>query len=166
MLELAAVYKYDSNTGELLIDEDVYDTEKSIWIEDRGFTKTKKPSLLSAKKVFSEHISSSVDIETNFVTISITHSSPFVAENGSDIFPMNDSYIQNLEIEDIKERINFINKQLAEPNSSEVNRALSRLLEDQMKTLMLSEGSAYIIKTMIVHLFQNKKQDQSDQQFA
>ena len=61
---------------------------------------------------------------------------------------------RDLEIEDIKERINFINKQLAEPNSSEVNvGALSRLLEDQMKTLMLSEGSAYIIKTIDSRIF-------------
>ena len=160
LLELAAVYKYDSNTGELLIDEDVYDTEKSIWIEDSSsFTKTKKPSLLSAKeKFFSEHITSSVDIETNFVTISITHSSPFVAEKWLRYISNElDSYIQNLEIEDIKERINFINKQLAEPNSSEVNRALSRLLEDQMKTLMLSEGSAYIIKTIDSPSFPEQK---------
>ena len=86
-----------------------------------ALTKTKNPLLSAKEKFFSEHISSSVDIETNFVTISITHSSPFVAEKWLRYISNElDSYIQNLEIEDIKERINFINKQLAEPNSSEV----------------------------------------------
>ena len=66
------MYKYDSNTGELLIDEDVYDTENLYGLRTVvALQKTKKPSLLSAKvEFFSEHISSSVDIETNSVTIS------------------------------------------------------------------------------------------------
>ena len=151
LLELSAVYKYDPKTGKLIINENLFDTEKSVWIEDSSsFTKTKKPSLLSAKqKFFSEHISSAVDIETNFITISITHSSPYIAEKWLRYISKElDSYIQNLEIKDIEERINFLNRQLAEPNSSEVNRALSRLLENQMKTLMVSKGSAYIIKTI------------------
>ena len=151
LLELSAVYKYDSKTGKLILNEDYFDIEKSVWVEDNSsFTKTKKPSLLSAKqKFFSEHISFALDIETNFITISITHSSPYIAQKWLRYVSKElDSYIQNLEIKDIEERINFLNGQLAKSNSSEVNNTLSRLLESQMKTLMISKGSTYIIKSI------------------
>tara|TARA_B100001250_G_scaffold65148_1_gene51590 strand:+ start:4622 stop:5563 length:942 start_codon:yes stop_codon:yes gene_type:complete len=161
LLELSAIDEYDSIAKKLSFDKDVYDFDKSAWIEDGdSYTLTKKPSLLEAKhKFFSDHISSEVDIETNFITISITHASPFVANEWLNYISAEiDEYIQIMEVEDIKQTINYLNRQLGESNSNEVRRALSNILEQQMKTLMLSEvSSGYIIKVIDSPSFPEQK---------
>ncbi len=152
LLELSAVELYDQDNNKIIFDSEIYDFDNSVWIEDEeSFTKTKKPSLLQAKqKFFSDHISSAVDIETNFITISITHHSPHVANSWLNYISKEiDEYIQTMEVDDIKQTIKYLNTQLGESNSNEVRRALSNILEQQMKTLMLSEvSSGYIIRTI------------------
>ena len=161
LLELAAVKKYNPLTKEILIDEDIYDSVNSKWLDDfDSYTKTKKPSLLEAKEMFfDDHISSSVDIETNFITLSVTHASPYIAKSWLEFISSSlDEYIQSMEIVDIEQSITYLNSQLAESNSNEVRRALSSILEQQMKTLMLSEvSSGYIIKIIDSPSFPEKK---------
>tara|TARA_B100002052_G_scaffold58743_1_gene51735 strand:+ start:9946 stop:10998 length:1053 start_codon:yes stop_codon:yes gene_type:complete len=161
LIELAAIEEYDPVSKEIVIDDEIYDSVNSKWLTDNeSYTKTKQPSLLEAKeRFFGDHISSSVDLETDFITISITHSSPYVAKAWLDFISSSlDEYIQSMEIVDIKQSINYLNSQLTESNSNEVRRALSSILEQQMKTLMLSEvNSGYVIKIIDSPSFPEKK---------
>ena len=58
-------------------------------------------------------------------------------------------YIQAMEVSEIEQSIDYLKRQLSETNKTEVKKALSNILEQQIKTLMLSEVSTgYILKTI------------------
>ena len=54
-----------------------------------------------------------------------------------------------MEVSEIEHSIDYLKGQLSETNETEVKKALSNILEQQIKTLMLSEvSSGYILKTI------------------
>ncbi|MFL2707184.1 MAG: hypothetical protein ACJ0HC_04745 [Gammaproteobacteria bacterium] len=152
IIELSAIDTYDRDNKTVSIDSEIYNINKSEWIENTDkFTKTEKPSLLEAKEKFhSDHLAFAVDIETNFLSIEITHASPFIAQEWlTRVYKLVDEYIQIRDVQDLKETITYIDNQIEQSNSNQVRRALSNILESQMKTLMLSEvSSGYVIKVL------------------
>lgn len=152
VIELSAIEAYDKDTKKVSLDPEIYNARESKWIENFDkFTQTEKPSLLEAKEKFhSDHLAFAVDIETNFLSIEITHASPFIAQEWlTRVYKLVDEYIQIRDVQDLKETITYIDTQIEQSNSNQVRRALSNILESQMKTLMLSEvSSGYVIKVL------------------
>ena len=92
----------------------------------------------------------SVKKNKNFITISIKHNSPFIAQK------WNKNIIENINMsmrEDEKRRtsksIEFLNEQSNKVNYSEIKKAISSLLQEQIKSLMLIEANdEYIFKVV------------------
>ena len=148
---MSAIEAYDKETKKVSLDPEIYNAGESKWINFDKFTQTEKPSLLEAKeKISFDHLAFAVDIETNFLSIEITHASPFIAQEWlTRVYKLVDEYIQIRDVQDLKETITYIDTQIEQSNSNQVRRALSNILESQMKTLMLSEvSSGYVIKVL------------------
>ena len=79
---LFAAKSYDFNNKKILIDKNLYDDDKDIWIRDVTGNQKKEPSYLEVyEAIFGVQYSVNVLKRSNFISISFTHVSPeFSAE--------------------------------------------------------------------------------------
>ena len=87
---------------------------------------------------------------TSFVKISFSHKSPEIAKNWLEIIIFNIN--ESMRLEDIRasqKYINFLNESQQSINVQYLKVVTSRLLENQMQTLMLaSSNDSYVFKTI------------------
>ena len=88
------------------------------------------------------------DIKTSFVTVSIEHKSPIIAQRWVDLIisQINES-MRISDSNDAKEYINFLSATSQSANIKSLKEVLANLLEDQMQILMLaSSNDNYVFK--------------------
>jgi preprotein translocase subunit Sss1 len=138
----------DSNT--IVYDKKIYDEISNKWLKNYSYTKNQSPSEQEAFKEYKKILNISKDSKTQFITISITHNSPFLAKEWLEII------IKNIN-ESMRERdkklalsyIDFLNKSSQEAKVKGIKEGISQLLEVQMQKLMLTSANKnYIFKTI------------------
>ena len=109
---------------------------------DEDVGRSNKPTLQEAHEIFLEHLSVTEDLTTSLVTFSVTHQSPIIAKEWLEllVLKINESMREEKRISALNS-IDFLNEISKETNLSEMNEAISDLLEVQMKTLMLSSSN-------------------------
>lgn len=146
--DLLAVQKWDPSSNMLFYKENIFDSNKSIWIRDVGFPKSIIPSSQEAYKTYQKIINVSQNDRTKFITISVEHQSPFIAKEWTDIIikEINKS-MRDAEKKQTSKSIKFLNEQALTVNYDELKKAISLLQQEQMKSLMLIEANEdYIFK--------------------
>jgi hypothetical protein len=108
------------------------------------------PSSQESFEIFEEIFAISENKKTGFVTLSISHVSPYVAKNLLDliIFEINES-MREIDKKIAQDAIDFLNNQAEITRYKELKDATSKLLESQMQNLMMASISdGYIYKTI------------------
>ncbi|GAA0670399.1 Wzz/FepE/Etk N-terminal domain-containing protein [Rheinheimera tangshanensis] len=150
LVELMAANNWDAANNSLMIDQKLYDSKASMWVRKVSFPKKAEPSMQEAYKTFMEGFNASKDAKSGIITLSFKHYSPYFAKQILDwiVFDIN----EEMKIKDIQESersINYLEKQIAKTNISEVKSTLSSLIEEQTKTLMLANTrSEYMFKVV------------------
>ena len=145
---LTAVKKWDPNSNNIIYDKKIFDSDIDKWIIQNG--KTLEPSSQSAFKIFRAKLGVSQEPKTGFVTISIQHNSPYIAQEWVQkvVNQINKSMRDDDKLRAINS-INFLNDQTKKINYEEVRQAISSLQEEQIKSLMLIESdSDYVFKIL------------------
>ena len=140
--DLMALKAWDSKTNTVTFDEKKYDTKNSAWIRKYKHPQKQIPSAQESFEVFTKkHLNLSEDKKTGFVTIKIKHKSPIVAKEWVELIidEVNIFYKQKDKSESEKS-VNYLNKQIAMTNLSEVKEAVSKLLQEETKKLSLIEA--------------------------
>jgi uncharacterized protein involved in exopolysaccharide biosynthesis len=150
LVPLIAAKGWDSETGELIIDPDDYDTVSSEWV--RGVRPPKKvvPSMQEAYEEFEKVLSLSQDKNSRFVTLAISHYSPEVAKQWVDwlIEDINSTIMQK-DVAEAEQAIEYLNKQIESTALSDLRSVFFGLIEEQTKTVMLAKVSdEYLLKTL------------------
>tara|TARA_B100000212_G_scaffold341090_1_gene323277 strand:+ start:64 stop:1023 length:960 start_codon:yes stop_codon:yes gene_type:complete len=157
---LMAPKGWDRNTDTLIIDRDIYDTDKQIWVSDIKFSIAGKPTIQTAHRQFlKENFAISRDSKTGFVTISITHFSPFVAKKLLDllIFEVNE-ISRNDDMEKAKRSIEFLEKEITGTQLAEIRSGLNELIQNQIETIMIANASPeYLLKILSAPIAPEKK---------
>lgn len=147
--DLMAVSKWDPKSN-LITYKKFFDVNNGTWSRNVSFPLLPKPSAQEAFRKFKEIYSIYSEDETGFVTIAIEHKSPFIAKEWVNIIV--ESLNENFREEDKAKAllsIEYINSQIAKTSLSEVKLALSQLMQQEIKTLMLIEAdSEYIFKVL------------------
>ena len=140
---LMAVKKWDYTSRKIFYDNKLYDEKNGKWIRKVKLPRKAKPSYQEAYKVYREQtINSSQDPKTSFVSISINHKSPDIAKKWLDIIIKKIN--QHMKIIDkslAENSIAFLNNAANETNITQIKVVISKLLEDQMQDLMLTEAT-------------------------
>tara|TARA_B110000008_G_C16973596_1_gene564897 strand:+ start:397 stop:1317 length:921 start_codon:yes stop_codon:yes gene_type:complete len=144
LINLMAIDNWDASLGVVNIDPNIYDVKENKWVD--GWN---KPTIQTAHRQFL----SGMDIVENenrggLVTISIRHKSPNVAKEWVVLIidSINDA-IRKKDIKDSQEAINFLVARLANTKQVSLNEALSALVAEQTKTMMLANISdEYVLK--------------------
>jgi hypothetical protein len=145
--DLMAVKSWDSKINTLVYDDSIYDTKSNTWIRDYSYPQQQIPTAQESFKVFkTEHLSSSKDERSGFITISIKHQSPFVAKQWLELVvnEVNAFYRQKDRLESERAVI-YINQQILMTGLSEIKQVLAQLLQEETKKLTLIEANQFYV---------------------
>lgn len=145
---LMALKSWDQKTDTLIYREDHYDPISKKWIRNVKFPKSTIPSNQEAYERFMKNFSISEDAKTGFISISISHKSPKIAQKWLQIIIENiRNTMRSIDKEEAINSIEFLNEQYNKTTNTSLKDSISKLLETQMQNLMLTSASKnYILK--------------------
>jgi len=156
---LVAIESWDKKTNTIHYDKKLFNSDDQAWTMDSVTNLSRKPSDQSSFKKFKDIFTISQDKDTSFITLTISHQSPFVAEQilKSVIYEINNKF----RLEDKKKAslsIEFLSNQIKATSISEIKQALSRLVQIETQKLMLIESNEeYVFKVLDPPIVKEKK---------
>ena len=141
--DLMAVNSWDPKTNKIAYREGIYNESTNTWIRDNN----KMPSAQESFKVFiKKHLNVMEDTRTGFVTISIKHQSPYIAQEWTNLVvnEVNEFYRQKSKLESEK-AVSYLNKQISMTDLSEIKEVLAQLLQEETKKLTLIEANEFYV---------------------
>jgi len=148
---LMASTGWDSETGLLIIDSDVYDSKLQKWVRDANPPRKATPSPQEAYQKFSGEILSVIQDQNNgFVTVVVEHYSPAVAKQWVDwlVQDINASVMQQ-DVDEAERSIKYLEEQIAATSLADLQNVFFQLIEEQTKTVMLAKVSPeYMFRTI------------------
>jgi len=147
---LFAAKGWDQSTNSLKLDEELYNSEEGKWIREAPTGKTPEPTSWELYKVLKERTSISQDKETGLVNISVTHYSPVIAKQWTDLLVQDiNRYMKERALEEANESIKYLEEQINQTSVAEIRTVFSELIQEQHKTKMLAQVSdEYVFKTI------------------
>jgi len=148
--DIFAVDSWDQKSNTLKYNEKLFDSSKNNWIRKVNFPLQKIPSNQEAYEHYKNILSINEDKKTGFVKLSISHPSPYIAKEWTDIIilQINES-MKEIDKKESINSINFIEEQLETTKLAELRNALSKMLEKQIQVLMLTSASeGYVFKVI------------------
>ncbi|WP_421274761.1 Wzz/FepE/Etk N-terminal domain-containing protein [Aeromonas veronii] len=147
---LMAVTKADKANGELVIDEDVYDVTNNKWVREAPPGKSVEPTDWELVKAFRDVASISQDAKSGLVTVAVEYYSPEYAKQWVDwlVADLNEA-MKLRDQTDATRNISYLKAQLEKTPVADMQKVFYQLIEDQTKTLMLTEvNQEYVFKTL------------------
>lgn len=149
LVPLMASKDWNHETNELEIDNEIYDVKSKKWVRDTSYPFSPKPSYQEAYEHWHRDIFSlSNDKEKGFVRLSITHFSPFIANDWATwIVEDLNNYMRENDIEQSTKSLEYLYRELERVNYDELNTLLYNLIEEDIKILSIANTkSEYIFK--------------------
>jgi uncharacterized protein involved in exopolysaccharide biosynthesis len=136
--DLMAFKSWDPVKNSNYYDENLYNLEKNTWIS--------MPSAQTSYSKFNSILSISESLDNNFITISVKHQSPYVAQAWAELVvdQIND-YYRVIDKKEAKMSIDFLNAQMAQTSYTELKQAISQLIKQKMQKLTLIEANKFYI---------------------
>ena len=147
---LIAVTKMDKASSKLIIDPKRYDEVAQQWVREVPEGKSVEPTDWELVKAFKELFQISQDKKSGLVTISVEYYSPEVAKQWVDwlVADLNQA-MKDRDQSEAKHNITYLKEQLAKTSIADMQSVFYKLIEEQTKTLMLTEVSQeYVFKTI------------------
>ncbi len=150
LVPLMAATEWDKSTNKLTLNADVYDSTTQQWLINSDNGESFRPSLWQAVKQFREILVIDTDKESGMVTITIDFFSPKLATQWlawlvDDI----NATMREKDNQEAKNSIEFLTAKLEQTKLADMQQVFYDLIEEQTKTLMLSEvSSEYVLKTV------------------
>src|SRR6056300_715206 len=147
---LMAVKKWNQASNTLIYDASAFNSESSQWVRKVSPPKSSIPSSQEAYKRYQTIMSIEEDKKTSFITLSVEHESPFVAQQWVEIImDQIDQVMRDQDRQMAKKSIEYLNSLAPTVNYEEIKQALSSLQQEQMKQLMMVEANQnYVFKVL------------------
>lgn len=146
---IMAAQDWDPIENRITYDKSIYDSQSDKWILDPS-TDLTKPSDQTAFNEYLRMLTITQDNETQFVSLSINHKSPFVAKYWLEVIVYNiNESMRGVDKKNAESAINYLNYSLDNAKVQSLKEVISNLLESQMQILMLaSSNEAYVFKVL------------------
>ena len=148
---LMAVKKWNQASNTLTYDASAFNSESGQWVRKvKPPTSTIPSSQEAYKKQYQAIMSVSEDKKTSFVTLSVEHESPFIAQQWVEIMmDQIDQVMRDQDRQTALQSIAYLNSLAPTVNYEEISKALASLQQEQMKRLMMVEANEnYIFKVL------------------
>ncbi|MBE1300020.1 MAG: LPS O-antigen length regulator [Alteromonadaceae bacterium] len=147
---LLAVTDWDQETGELTVDEDIYDVESNVWVRTPKHGRPVEPTALELYELYRELISIERDSSTGLVHVSLEYYSPVLAQKWLEAMIMEiNNEMREREISFARNNIEYLTKQLVNIDSIEMKNVFYQLIEEQTQKLMLAEVRTEFVFSII-----------------
>ena len=144
--DLMAVDSWDKDTNLLIYDEDIYNETSKIWVRDFKYHQTQVPSAQESFEVFIEHLLVTEDQDSEFVTISVKHESPLIAQEWTElVVDQLNNYFRSKDKVEAEIAVSYLKEEIAKTNFTEVKQVIAELLQGRTQQLSLIEVGEYYV---------------------
>jgi uncharacterized protein involved in exopolysaccharide biosynthesis len=161
LVPLMASSGWDQSTGDLIIDNEIYDSTAKKWVRDVSPPKRPVPSLQEAYEEFEELLSITEDKENGFISLSIKHYSPVVAQQW--VVWLIEGINNTLREQDVIEAersIAYLKQQVEATLLTDLQSMFFELIQSQTETIMLAKvRQEYAFKTIDPAVVPEKKSE-------
>jgi hypothetical protein len=150
LVPLMAAEAWDASSGELVINERIYNVGTNTWVRDVSPPKKAKPSAQESYKEFTELLVVSTDKTSGFVTLAIKHVSPVVARQWVTWFieDVND-VMRDDDVREAERSIAYLTEQVEATSLADLQSMFFELIQKQTETIMLAKvRSEYLFRTI------------------
>ncbi len=149
-VSIVAAKSWDRNSGELIIDSDLYDKDRNEWIRKVNPPFTPKPSIQETLEVFSKLINIDEDKANGVTKITIKHYSPIIAKKWlDDLVAAINEEMRARDLKEAERSIAFLTQQVSTTNAAHMKTLLFSLIEEQTKNVMLAKvRDEYVFSTV------------------
>jgi uncharacterized protein involved in exopolysaccharide biosynthesis len=161
LVPLMAAEAWDASSGELLINERIYNVGTNTWVRDVDPPKKAEPSLQESYSAFSGMLSVSQDKDSGFVTLAIKHVSPVVARQWVTwlVEDVND-VMRDDDVSEAENSIAYLKEQVEATSLADLQSMFFELIQKQTETIMLAKvRSEYLFKTIDPAIVPEQKAD-------
>ena len=136
--DLMALKSWDSKNNKIIYDKNIFNSDTQTW--------NKIPSSQKSYKDFKRILEFSLDYETGFVTISVRHQSPYVAQEWTNLIvnQLNDFFRSN-DKREAQAAMDYLNAQMAQTSYTEIKEVIAQLLQNKMQQLTLIEANDFYV---------------------
>ena len=144
--DLMAFDAWDASNNKIIYNTDIYDFDSQTWTRDYEYPRTQTPSAQESFNIFAGHFQASKDIDTGFVTISVKHESPFVAQAWTELIIDQLNYFFRAKDKlEAQAAMDYLNIQMTQTSFSEIKMVIAQLLQQKMQQLALVEASDFYV---------------------
>lgn len=156
---LLASKNWQIKTNKLIYDNEIYNPETQEWLREVNPPRQAKPSLQEAYEEFIKRLKVQQSKDNGMVTLSIEHYSPYVARLWVSILVSDlNRFMKTSDMEDAQKSLSYLEQQLEKTSVEELRKALYQLIEEQTKTLMLTQVTdEYVFKIIDPPIVSEKK---------
>ena len=163
--DLMALESWNKDTNLLKYDEDIYNETSKTWVREFKHPNTQVPGAQESYEVFIKHLSVSQDQDSGFVTISIKHESPKIAQEWTELVVNQlNNYFRSKDKAEAEIAVSYLKEEIAKTNFTEVKQVIAELLQGRTQQLSLIEvGEYYVFAYIDPPVVMEKKLNRSDQ---
>lgn len=142
-VEVYAAKGWSKSSGELNIDDDVYDIDTRAWqLEDDDTDELRPPTSWELFESFSDRLSVSQDQKSGLVSVSIEYYSPVIAKEWLDLYIVAiNEHMQARQVAKVSRNISYLEEQIAKTSIAEMREVFYTIIEEQTKNKMVAEAS-------------------------
>ena len=149
-VEIYAAKGWNKASGELRIDQDIYDTETKNWLISDSLGLARPPSSWMLFKSFSKRLAVSEDKKTGLISVSIEYYSPHIAKRWLDLYILAiNKHMQERQMEKVSRNIQYLENQIEKTEIAEMQEVFYTIIEEQIKSKMLVEASPNYVFTEV-----------------
>ena len=142
LVALMAAKGWDSKSGNLILNDDIYDSASRKWIRDAPASLKKKPSVQEAHEVFIGKLLVTVEKRTGFVRLEVKHYSPLVARDWVlAVLGGIETSVKEKEVQEAERSILFLKSEISETSLVSLKEVFASLIEEQTKKVVLANAS-------------------------
>ena len=137
--DIWASVNWDEKSNRIIYDKSIYDPALKEWKIYNG--ESVRPTSWKLFRKYKESLSVSHDDDTGLIKVGFEHHSPNLSKRIVELLVIEiNSLLQEADAKSARENIEFLEQRMRGTPNSEMQQAIARLIEGQMKTLMLSSG--------------------------
>jgi uncharacterized protein involved in exopolysaccharide biosynthesis len=140
LVPLLASSGWDQSTGNLIIDNEIYDSTSKKWVRDVPPPKRPVPSLQQAYQKFGTLLSIAEDQKSGFISLSIKHYSPVVAQQWV-VWLIEDinNTLREQDVTEAERSIAYLKQQVEATLLTDLQSMFFELIQSQTETIMLAK---------------------------
>lgn len=140
--ELYTTTGWNEDTNTLIIDEDLFDTEKQQWLIKSEDGSLRGPTSWELYNRFLELLIITSDPNTGLISISLEFYSPHKAKEWLDLYYLAiNKHMQSRKLDRVNSNIQYLSDQIDKSPISGMREIFFSIIEDQIKSKMLTEAT-------------------------